>query len=457
LDGKTVLNGSGAPSAGIGTDGDFYIDTTNDDIYGPKTAGAWGSPTSLIGPPGSIGTIVLDDLTDVTIGTTTDGQVLQVDSAGEWRNETIGLIPPNGLEGQIMAKTTDADYDIQWIDNYTGDLRITCKNDSGVTIFKGSPVTAVGAVGDRIRIAKAIADGTQDSKYFLGVAAQDIADSSEGYVQMVGEVHNINTSGYSLGDVLYISPTTAGVLTATAPTAPDIQEPVAIVTRVHASTGILFVRMWSQGESIKSLHDTLISSPATHDFLRWDGTKWVNSGITLGTHTSGNYVAGATAGYGIAVTGTAGEGWSPTVATSFVGAKAYRSSNLSRANNSFVNISFNAQEYDTHAFFAPTSSTMTIPSGLAGYYLIQGSVEYAANATGLREAGIQVNSTNITFVFQNNAGSVFSTIANLSANLYLDVGDTVALDSYQNSGGSLNILGSSFPSRTWLAITYLGA
>lgn len=51
-DGKTVLNGSGAPGSGLGVDGDFYIDTTADDIYGPKTAGAWGSGTSLIGPAG---------------------------------------------------------------------------------------------------------------------------------------------------------------------------------------------------------------------------------------------------------------------------------------------------------------------------------------------------------------------------------------------------------------------
>ena len=51
-DGKSVLNGAGAPAGGTGVDGDFYIDTTNDDIYGPKTGGAWGAPTSLIGPQG---------------------------------------------------------------------------------------------------------------------------------------------------------------------------------------------------------------------------------------------------------------------------------------------------------------------------------------------------------------------------------------------------------------------
>ena len=53
-DGKTVLNGAVAPTT-EGVDGDFYIDTTANMIYGPKTAGVWGSGTSLVGPPGTPG------------------------------------------------------------------------------------------------------------------------------------------------------------------------------------------------------------------------------------------------------------------------------------------------------------------------------------------------------------------------------------------------------------------
>ena len=56
-DGKTVRNGTGAPSSGLGVDGDFYIDTAADTIYGPKTAGAWGSATSIVGPAGATGPI----------------------------------------------------------------------------------------------------------------------------------------------------------------------------------------------------------------------------------------------------------------------------------------------------------------------------------------------------------------------------------------------------------------
>lgn len=51
LDGKTVLNGVVVPTT-EGVDGDFYINTATYDIYGPKTGGVWGSGTSLIGPPG---------------------------------------------------------------------------------------------------------------------------------------------------------------------------------------------------------------------------------------------------------------------------------------------------------------------------------------------------------------------------------------------------------------------
>lgn len=55
--GAQLLNGVGPPGDGFGNVDDFFIDTLNDDIYGPKTPanGIWGSPTSLIGPIGATG------------------------------------------------------------------------------------------------------------------------------------------------------------------------------------------------------------------------------------------------------------------------------------------------------------------------------------------------------------------------------------------------------------------
>ena len=55
LDGKTVLNGTVAPLSTTGNNGDFYINTSTKMLYGPKTAGAWPSGVSLVGPTGSTG------------------------------------------------------------------------------------------------------------------------------------------------------------------------------------------------------------------------------------------------------------------------------------------------------------------------------------------------------------------------------------------------------------------
>ncbi len=53
---QTILNGSGPPAASAGNDGDFYIDTSAEVIYGPKSGGAWPTPgTSIVGPKGDPG------------------------------------------------------------------------------------------------------------------------------------------------------------------------------------------------------------------------------------------------------------------------------------------------------------------------------------------------------------------------------------------------------------------
>lgn len=52
---NTLLNGIGAPSAKLGNEGDFYIDTVGMNIYGPKEKSAWPLPKSLIGPQGPVG------------------------------------------------------------------------------------------------------------------------------------------------------------------------------------------------------------------------------------------------------------------------------------------------------------------------------------------------------------------------------------------------------------------
>jgi len=54
VDGKTILSGITAPTT-EGVDGDFYIDTASNFIYGPKAAGIWPAGVSIVGPQGATG------------------------------------------------------------------------------------------------------------------------------------------------------------------------------------------------------------------------------------------------------------------------------------------------------------------------------------------------------------------------------------------------------------------
>jgi hypothetical protein len=74
---------------------------------------------------------------------------------------------------------------------------------------------------------------------------------------------------------------------------------------------------WTTGRTITLTGDVTGVSGS------WDGSGNISfattiaaNSVALGTDTTGNYVAGLTQGNGISITGTAGEGWSPTVAMS---------------------------------------------------------------------------------------------------------------------------------------------
>ena len=66
--------------------------------------------------------------------------------------------------------------------------------------------------------------------------------------------------------------------------------------------------------TLDDIGDVTITSAGAGDFLKWNGSAWVNDAIDLGTDTTGNYVSDVTAGTGITVTHTPGEGSSAAVA-----------------------------------------------------------------------------------------------------------------------------------------------
>lgn len=55
-DGNTILYGKGQPLATLGKIGDFYLDESTKNLYGPKSDKGWGNPASLKGKDGTNGT-----------------------------------------------------------------------------------------------------------------------------------------------------------------------------------------------------------------------------------------------------------------------------------------------------------------------------------------------------------------------------------------------------------------
>ncbi|OFY75577.1 MAG: hypothetical protein A2275_19045 [Bacteroidetes bacterium RIFOXYA12_FULL_35_11] len=91
LDGKTVLNGTANPTT-EGVDGDFYINTATNTIFGPKTTGAWGAGTSIIGQQGEQGIQGIQGV-----------QGLQGEQGTAGANGANGI---NGLDGKTLLNGT---------------------------------------------------------------------------------------------------------------------------------------------------------------------------------------------------------------------------------------------------------------------------------------------------------------------------------------------------------------
>lgn len=125
------------------------------------------------------------------------------------------------------------------------------QNSTGTTIPKGTVVGFVGVGSNNVlSVAPYLADGSTSTLFILGVLAEQIPDNgSTGLCCVWGEVSGIDTSAFSVGDILYASTTVAGAFTNVKPTAPDNVVPVAAVLVSSATAGAIFVRPTIEQES----------------------------------------------------------------------------------------------------------------------------------------------------------------------------------------------------------------
>ena len=119
IDGKTVLSGTGNPVAATGSNGDFYINTTTNTLFGPKASGAWSTGVSLVGPQGATGP--------------SGPQGIQGVAGAQGATGPAGPQGPIGLTGPQGA---------------TGSQGLAGADGKTVLNGTGNPLTATGSNGD---------------------------------------------------------------------------------------------------------------------------------------------------------------------------------------------------------------------------------------------------------------------------------------------------------------------
>ena len=167
-------------------------------------------------------------------------------------------------------------------------LEFLAHNGSVATIAKGSIVYINGAVSGVPRITKSQANNDTNSARTIGFVKDDIANGSNGFVIIEGELLNVSTADLSgiigAGNQLYLSPTTPGAFTRTKPSAPNHLVYVGVV--ITASTGValdgkILVGI-QNGYELDEIHDVSITAPvAAKQVIKRNAgnTLWINSAI----------------------------------------------------------------------------------------------------------------------------------------------------------------------------------
>jgi hypothetical protein len=260
--------------------------------------------------------ITLDMLDDVTVTSASNGQFLSWNGTN-WVNSTApggaGISSLDDIPGVVITSVEEfqgLSYDgTNWVNGHIP-LVSYVRNAEANTITTGTCVYLYSATGDHATVKRADNASDTTSSKTIGVVGANIAASENGPIITRGYVDGIDLSaGYTAGDVLWLGEN--GAFTTTKPTAPDHLVFIGVVVRA-TNNGIIYVAT-QNGYELDELHDVSIVDKTSGDFLKYNGTLWVNDQINLGTDTVGNYVQSLVAGTGITLSNNSGEGATPTI------------------------------------------------------------------------------------------------------------------------------------------------
>jgi hypothetical protein len=182
-------------------------------------------------------------------------------------------------------------------------VRFTAK--AGENITKGNAVYISGISGELPVVSLADADDTAKMPAF-GLAEATVSTNDELEVTSFGTLANLDTSSYTLGDILYVG-TTAGALTndPAGLEATKLQN-IGIVQRVHASNGSIKVGGAGRTNAVPNLDDGDIfigdsNNKAVSSALSTEIESYLDGGTSTPTFASATVStasSGATAGAG---------------------------------------------------------------------------------------------------------------------------------------------------------------
>lgn len=160
------------------------------------------------------------------------------------------------------------------------------RNQLGSSVVAGTVIYLNGVSGNKPLIGLAQANQEVSSNKTFGLIQATINNNNNGYAVVSGTVSGINTSGFSEGQVLWLSPSVAGGFTSVKPQTPNHAVLIGIVTRSHATQGTVETKI-QNGYEIEELHNVLINSPVLNQVIAYDSVDSLWKNLTLSKSSVG--------------------------------------------------------------------------------------------------------------------------------------------------------------------------
>jgi hypothetical protein len=129
-----------------------------------------------------------------------------------------------------------------WINDYNLHNFIKVHNTTGDTLYKGNTVYIVDSFNNNVANVALAKSDSSSTMPAIGIIHENILDGQEGSAVAYGKVDGIDTSGYTEGQTVYVSNSSAGNIMNTKPYGLGDQiQNVGICIKVHGNNGVVFV------------------------------------------------------------------------------------------------------------------------------------------------------------------------------------------------------------------------